>query len=287
MDIQKKIIRMLQSQGTDLPTLSVIVDNILSAASDDSTSTEELARIINYDQAISSKLLRLSNSVYYGQRTTVDSIKRAISVIGFDEIIGITLGMSVLSSFADKNNGLTLDMKALWIHAIGCATAAKEIAMQTDPSVARKIFIPGLLHDMGKVIFSIYFKSDYKEVRESAIDEKRPLYRSETDHFKLDHAMLSGLLMKRWKFPVPIIMPCRFHHNPNACPPDYRNQAHIINLANYITHKANIGHSGNSVPVAAKDSPKRTGTSLNALRLIVEKLVKQEDQIKDFFKITT
>lgn len=287
MDIQKRIIQMIQSSDTELPTLSVIVDNILEAASKESTTTDDLAEIINYDPGITNKLLMLANSVYYGQRNPVDSIKRAITVIGFDEIIGITLGMSVLSAFAEKNQGLGLDVKALWIHSIGTATAAKEIARRANPDIAKKIFIPGLLHDMGKILFSVNFKQDYRKVRESCLEQRKPLYRVEKLLMKIDHAVLSGLLMKRWRFPESILLPCRFHHNPEACPNDFRQQALIINLANYLTHKAGIGHSGNPVPVAVKDSPRKTGVSAEVLRMIIEKLASQEEQIKEFFKITT
>lgn len=275
------------SADTELPTLSVIVDNILAAASDESTSIKTLGDIISNDQGITNRLLRLANATYYGQRNKVDTIQRAIAVIGFDEIIGITLGMSVLSSFAEKKDGLTLDLKALWIHSIGCATAAKEIAQKSHPDIAKKIFIPGLLHDMGKVIFSMYFRTEYKEVWESAIENKIPLYRMELDLLDLDHAMLSGLLMKRWRFPDTILMPCRFHHNPEACPANYKTLALIINIANYVTHKSSIGYSGNPVPVGAKNAVEEIGISTPALRLIVDKLSKQEKQIKEFFKITT
>ncbi len=284
--MQKKIIELIQNAKTDLPTLPVIVHNIFNAAMDDTTSTEDLARIISYDQGITNKLLRLANSIYYGQRSKVDTIKKAIVIIGFDEIIGVITGMTVLSSFAEKTSGLSLDIKALWIHCIGCATAAKEIAVRTNPGIAKKIFIPALLHDMGKVIFSIYFKKEYRDVRASAMEKKRPLYRLEPDFFGIDHAVLAGLLMKRWSFPDEILIPCRFHHNPDACPVGLRHHALIINMADYLCQKANIGHSGNPVPVAVKNSVQKTGINEIALRMIIDQLRRKEKQIKDFFEIT-
>jgi HD-like signal output (HDOD) protein len=286
-DVKQRIITLIKRHDTELPTLPVIVNAILSAASDVKTSTEDLAKVITNDQGITNKLLRLANSVYYGQRTRVDTIKRAITVIGFDEVIGITLGMNVLSAFADKSSGLPLDMKALWIHSIGCATAAKEIATRTNPAIAKKIFIPGLLHDMGKVIFSIYFREEYKQVRETAMEERKTLYKVEPATFRMNHAVLSGLLMKRWRFPDSILYPCRFHHNPDACPVEFRHQALIVNMADYLCHKAHIGHSGNPVPVAVISAAQKTGLNQAALRLIVEMLRKKEDQIKEFFEITT
>ncbi|WDP93020.1 MAG: HDOD domain-containing protein [Desulfobacter sp.] len=286
MDVKNKILRMIQKRESDLPTLPVVVDRIISIASDENTTTETLAEVIAYDQGMTNKLLKLANSVYYAQKTKVETIKRAISVIGFDEIIGIALGMGILSSVSSKS-GLTLDMKALWIHGIGVATVSKELAKRTNPGIAGKIFIPALLHDMGKVIFSVYFKQDYLKARQFAIENKKPLYFSENAVLKLDHAVLSALLMKRWNFPASIMIPCRFHHNPESSPVQYKHQALIINLADYLTQKAGVGHSGNPVPVSIKNAPKKIGVGESVLRLTIDQLKRKEPEIKEFFKITT
>jgi HD-like signal output (HDOD) protein len=286
MEIKDEILKMIQKKDSDLPTLPVVIDRIISVASDKKTTTEELAEVISYDQAMTNKLLRLANSIYYAQKAQVETIKRSIAIIGFDEIIGIALGMGILSSFMDKS-GLGLDMKALWIHGIGVATASKELAKRTNPGIANKIFVPALLHDMGKVIFSIYFKDEYRKVQQLAMETKKPLYFAENAIFKLDHAILSALLMKRWNFPQSIMLPCRFHHNPESAPIKFRHQSLIINLADYLTQKAGIGHSGNPVPVTIKNSPKKIGLNPSILILMVDQLKRKEDEIKDFFKITT
>jgi len=286
MEIKDEILKMIQKKNSDLPTLPVVIDRIISVASDKKTTTEELAEVISYDQAMTNKLLRLANSIYYAQKAQVETIKRSIAIIGFDEIIGIALGMGILSSFMDKS-GLGLDMKALWIHGIGVATASKELAKRTNPGIANKIFVPALLHDMGKVIFSIYFKDEYRKVQQLAMETKKPLYFAENAIFKLDHAILSALLMKRWNFPQSIMLPCRFHHNPESAPIKFRHQSLIINLADYLTQKAGIGHSGNPVPVTIKNSPKKIGLNPSILILMVDQLKRKEDEIKDFFKITT
>lgn len=286
MEIKAEILKMVQKKESDLPTLPVVIDRIISVASDESTTTEELAEIISYDQGMTNKLLKLANSIYYSQKTKVDTIKRSITVIGFDEIIGIALGMGILSSFTDKS-GLGLDMKALWIHGIGVATISKELAKRTNPGIANKIFIPALLHDMGKVIFSVYFKDEYRKVRQLAMGKKKPLYFAENAVFKLDHAVLSALLMKRWNFPQSIMLPCRFHHNPESAPIKFKHQSLIINLADYLTQKAGIGHSGNPIPVTVKNSPKKIGINPKILKLTIDQLRRKEDEIKEFFNITT
>jgi len=286
MDVKEKILKMVQKKESDLPTLSGVVDRIINVASDDKTTTEELAEIISYDSGMTNTLLKLANSVYYSQKTNVETVKRAITVIGFDEIIGIALAMGVLSSFSDKS-GLTLDMKALWIHGIGVATVSKELAKRTNPGIASKIFIPALLHDMGKIILSVYFKDEYRKVRQFAIEKNKPLYFAENAILKLDHAVLSALLMKRWNFPQSIMIPCRFHHNPESAPIKFKHQSLIINLADYLTQKAGIGHSGNPVPVTVKNISKKIGVNQSVLKLIIDQLRRKEEEIKEFFNITT
>ncbi|MDD9304677.1 MAG: HDOD domain-containing protein [Desulfobacter sp.] len=119
------------------------------------------------------------------------------------------------------------------------------------------------------------------------MENKKPLYFSENAVLKLDHAVLSALLMKRWNFPNSIIIPCRFHHNPESSPAQLRHQALIINLADYLTQKAGVGHSGNPVPVTIKNAPKKIGVNESVLRLIIDQLKRKETEIKEFFKITT
>jgi HD-like signal output (HDOD) protein len=286
MTLKNNILKLIQKKESELPTLPAVADKIVSVASDKKTTTEELAEIIAYDQAITFKLIKLSNSIYYAQRSRVDTIKRAVTVIGFDEIMGIALSMSVLKSMSDKS-GFSLDMKALWMHAIGCATAAKELAKRTNPSIANKVFVPCLLHDVGKILFSVYFKEEYQKVRQVAMEARTPLYAAEMKVFEIDHAVVAALLLKRWNFPNSIIIPCRYHHKPDVCPPEFKHMTLLINLANYLVQKSGIGHSGNPVPVAAKNIIKKVGTNEQILHLTIENLKKNEEKIKEFFQLTT
>jgi len=286
MEVKAQILKMIQKKESDLPTLSTVINKIVNVASNGKTTTEELAKIISYDKGMSNKVLMLANSVYYGQKTNVETIKRAITVIGFDEVIGIALAIGILSSFSDES-GLSLDIKAMWIHGIGVATVSKELAKRTNPSIANRIFIPALLHDMGKVILSVYFKDEYIKVRQFAIEKSKPLYFAENAILKFDHAILSALLMKRWNFPQSIIIPCRFHHIPESAPIKLKHQSLIINLADYLTQKAQIGHSGNPVPVTVKNSSKKIGVNETVLTLLIDQVKRKESEIKEFFNITT
>jgi len=286
MEIKTKILKLVQEEESDLPTLPVVINKIIAVASDKQSTIEELSEAISYDPAMTSKLLKLANSIYYAQKAKVDTIKKAIIVIGFDEIIGIALGMEILSTFSNISEA-KLDMNALWMHSIGVATASKELAQRTYPELTSKIFIPALLHDIGKVIFSVYFTKEYTKLRQFALDNKKPLNFAENAIFKLNHATLSALLMKRWKFPQSILVPCRFHHNPESSPIKFKPQSVIINMANYLAQKANIGHSGNSVPTMLKNALTSKGINQHKLELIIKQLRRKKEEIKVFFDIMT
>ena len=202
MKIDQKIQDMIRNKNTQLPTLPVIVEKILSMARKDNTSAKDLAETISRDQAISNKILRLSNSAYYGMMKEIDSIPRAITIIGFDEIISLTIGMSVISAFNGGNgSGKNFNMKGMWIHSLGCAFAARKTAKKLEIREAEQIFISGLLHDMGKVIFALYFPDEYNTAFDYSKENEIYLYRSEKHILGIDHAALSGLLMERWNFP--------------------------------------------------------------------------------------
>ncbi len=286
MQIQEKILTLVRENNSDLPTLSFTLNKIISVASDRRSTVEELEKAITFDQAMTSKLLKLSNSMYYAQKSKVDTIKRAISVIGFDEIIGIALGMEILSSF-NKASGKKFNLGSLWMHSIGVATVSKELSKKINPDDPNKIFIPALLHDMGKVFLSAYFENEYNKVQEFAFDRKKPLHMAENAILKLNHAVLSALLMKRWKFPPSIELPCRFHHNPESSPLKFRQEAFILNIADYVALKAGIGGRGPAPPVLNKNALEITGLNQLRLELIIDQLRKREQEIKDFFKITS
>jgi len=285
MIIKEKILKLVQKDNNDLPTLPVVINKIISVASDKRSTIDELGEVISYDQAITSKLLKLSNSIYYAQKTKVETIKRAITVIGFDEIVGIALGMELLSSFKGAS-GMNLNMRALWMHSVGVATSSKEIANRSNPGIATKIFLPALLHDIGKIIFSVFFKDEYKSVLKFAEERKKTVHYAENAIFKLDHTILSALLMKRWNFPNSIVLPCRFHHNPDSAPIEFKHHSYIIALADYITQKANIGLRGNLTPTIPNNSLAVLGLNQAKIELIVDQIRRKKDEIQAFFEIT-
>ena len=285
MDSKQKILNIIRQKNTQLPTLPVIVDNILNIARDERTSAKDLADFIERDQAITTKVLRLANSAYYGLMKEVDSISRAIAIIGFNEVIGITIGMNVFSVFGKKDANDIFNMEALWLHSITCATAAREIASKKRIGEVDKLFLVGLLHDIGKVIFAKYLPEEYGNVFQQARDSESPLHQLEKVSMGIDHAVLSGVLMKRWNFPENLLLPSHFHHNSLMCPPFYQTFALIVELADYVSLKVKIGGSGNTVNPRVHDLCDKLRLSQEDVVLIEDKIKDQKSNIEEFLKV--
>lgn len=275
---------IVKGDESELPTLSAVVNKVIAVASDPNASADDLADVISYEQGLTNKLLKLANSLYYAQRTKVETIKRAVTVIGFDEIIGIALAMEVFGSLK-KHKGVKFYWESLWIHGVGVAIASKEIAKHSSPDLARKIFIPGLLHDTGKIFLLVFFAEEYREVLRVAVENKIALWSVEQKIFGIDHSELTYLLMDHWNFPESIMLPCRCHHNPDTAAAGFKKHAAIINLADYIVIRAGIGKKGMQVPAVLKTSPEKIGIQPSSLKMAINFVRRKEDEIKEFFNI--
>jgi HD-like signal output (HDOD) protein len=298
MGIKGKVIDLVRDKRTQLPTLPVVLTNILQIASDESASASDLAVFISRDQAIANKVLRLANSAYYGLARKVDSIQRAIAIIGFNEIVSLAVGMGVFSTLSNRRADGLLSMRELWLHSIGCSFAAKQVvtrvraARTAGPGLqalrqarGEELFLSGLLHDIGKVIFAIYFPQEYSVVLEAAEAERAPLQDKEHALLGLDHAEMAGLIMERWNFPEALQLPALYHHRPEACPEPYSSFAMVVAVANCLCHHAAIGHSGNPVMPDADPAYTYLGFAASDRAALLDQLKQQQPAIEQFLTV--
>lgn len=282
MSIKEKVVDLIRNRKTKLPTLPVVVNNIIMTARSDRTSAKDLANFIVNDQAISARVLRIANSAYYGMSSKIDTVSRAIVVIGFKEITSLALGMGVFSALSKKGADTPLDMTELWKHSIGVGFAARKIAKKTRQIEDESAMLIGLLHDIGKIIFCLYFPNEYAEALKKMPDEQTSLHKTETECLGLDHAEIAYLLMKQWNFPADLVDPVRYHHKPSVCPIERVNMAMTVNLANFICHRSGIGLSGNNHTKKDDMVLRQLGLPDESIGTLTEELESERDQVEDF-----
>ena len=265
-----------------LPTLPVIIHNMLNVMREETASSKDLVRIIRKDPAIAARILKLANSAYYGRSQQVDTLYRAIMMLGFNEVAVLAIGMSTFSDSQREGDGGPLSMNGLWAHSIGVSMACKGVlrtlATRTPGGVVSRRELPvlmaALLHDVGKIVYTLRFPEEYACLLDRAREENIPLEPLEEEAFGMDHARLAGALMDRWNFPASIVFPVYHHHNPAGCRPSHVWHARVLAVSNYLAHCAGAGESGGPAPVYPSTSLEALGLDAGDVPALIENVKK-------------
>lgn len=203
----------------DLPTPPLVFTQIMKVVDDPETSAYEIAGIVSEDPAISAKVLRITNSAFYGLSGTVTSIKQAVVIVGLVGIKDLVVSTSVIDMFKGDAVGKQFQ-ELFWRHslvsAFGCRMLAREIA-PGDISLGEVAFTTGLLHDIGKMVMYLESPEKSRKVLEVAHLGPRAELKLETELFGCDHTEVGRMITQRWKLPDLLCTAIAHHHSPLAC----------------------------------------------------------------------
>lgn len=221
-----------------LPSLPAIVTRLIQVVNSPDSSAEDAASLIERDPALTSKMLRLANSAFYGIPRTISSVSSAVVILGFNTIKSLVLSASVIKIFPTAG-APTFDRSRFWRHSIVTAMAARALVKSVlqvkliDPESA---FCAGILHDIGKLVFEQYVHDDYQTTCQVARDKDIPLHRAERHVMGTDHAGIGKLLAERWALPVELEHSIVSHHDLKVTGPTADVVA-AVHLANGIAHE--------------------------------------------------
>lgn len=280
-EVQKRYQKIIQDLG-QIPTMPTIAAKVMQIVNDAHSSAEDVAKFISKDIALTSKVLRLANSAFYGIPRSISSVNSAIVILGFNTIRSLVLSASVLKVFPQKPGAAAFDRKAFWKHSFMVGIAARMVAQAyrkhklVDVEMA---FSAGLLHDIGKLILEQFAEKEYQTVVKAALEKNLPLHVVEKAVLGLDHAEVSGMLVDKWQMPVELKNPIRMHHMPLE-EKELPEMAAIIHLANHLTHALGSGCVAGetfSPLVAAAEERLQLGSDQAALLQDLEAQVKEAE----------
>ncbi len=233
--LKKQILRKI----TALPAMPQTVMKARGIMSSDISSFKELANVLETDQAIASKLLKLSNSAYYGMRGKISSIQHASVVLGLKTLKEIIMLAGASSMLAGRLDGYGLDTGDLWQHSLGVAFGAKMIASKKSPELAEDAFVTGLIHDCGKLVLDepiLERKSKFERIMASG---DRSFLEAEKTILGFDHPEIGYALCKNWNVPDSLTNAIRYHHAPARSQGD--KITFIIHLADALAMMSGLG----------------------------------------------
>ena len=266
-----------------LPTLPVMIHKVLALVGDEATSAKKLGSLISYDQAISSRLLKVANSAYYGFMGEVATVQHAIVILGFKEVKSLALGITVFNAINTTNSESSIVREEFWMHSIGCALAGQLICKKVGGADTETAFTASLMHDIGKLVLDNFFTPEYGKVLAKVKTNGVSMVEAEKEVMGFTHAEVGGWLCERWKFPPVLSFPVSFHHQVEKVYSKYLQLTSIVHLADILCKRANIGSGGDNEMLHAH-SPSQKYLQLNEgdLKEIVEHLKQEEEKATSF-----
>lgn len=206
------------------------------------TSNNDLEKIISEDSALASKVLMIANSALFNFPSKIDTIAKAITIIGQKQLSEIILSCSVVEMFKGIPQDV-IDMDLFWRHSIAVATASRLLASARHEQNVERFFTAGLLHDIGKLIIFVEAPKYALEVVNKCKESSKLMHKVEKEVLGFDHAKLGAMLLKKWKLPDSVISAVYYHHMPSISSGDIVGPS-IIHTADIICHALQFGSSG-------------------------------------------
>jgi HD-like signal output (HDOD) protein len=226
---------------TELASFPDIFFRIKEVLEDDAASADRIAKVVSTDVGLSAKLLKLVNSPLYGFPQTIDSISRAVALVGGKELSTLALGISAINYFQDIPPEL-VDMQSFWRHSITCGIFARMLARTQSGLSPERFFIGGLLHDVGRLILFKKLPYASTEAMLFARENCLPLVEAEMAVMELCHTDISKPLLAAWKFPESLAVMINYHHNPMEYPNPL--EPAIVHVADNLTNAVEIAQGG-------------------------------------------
>ncbi len=228
---------LLKKIGT-LPAFSPAIRHLLEILRNPNTSALQVANGIMKDQALTTRLLRLVNSPYYGFSRRIGTVTEAILLLGFSAVRNLIVTLGVTDVFpTDTKSGVV--SVCLWRHAASAAIAAGLLAREAKDPGREDLFVAGLLHDVGKLVEFKLVRDPFLAAVEMTKNGAMTMRAAEQQTFGFDHTQVGYEVASVWGFPEPLREAIRFHHEPAAAPKAQR-QADLIHAADLLAHSLGV-----------------------------------------------
>jgi len=235
-DIKDKIIKAVK----DLPPMPKVIIKIQTLLIDPNSNTKQIADLIETDQAIAAKVLRMANSSFYGMSGKVSSVQHAAVILGFKSLAELTTVAGFSGLLGKKLSGYGYNSNELWKHSLAVALASKIISEKINPEFTNEALTAGLIHDIGKLILDP-FVLERREAFDILLEGGNQTFlEAEKQILGFDHAEIAAEICKNWKYPEPLTLAIKYHHNPSRS--NENQMAFILHLADYIAILSGAGY---------------------------------------------
>jgi putative nucleotidyltransferase with HDIG domain len=215
----------------ELCTLPGVILRILDVMNNPMADARDVEKEIIEDPAITSKILKVANSPFYGTDRNISTIQQAVVLMGFAEVQNVALSISIFGRFLTPTK--MFDRRQFWEHCFATATTAEALQRRVNAHT-NDGFVAGLLHDLGRIILDQYFPDEFEEVVSVAEANKISLLEAERKVLGVTHGDVGYWVTEKWNLPTMLTDSVLFHHSPFSCRESYVLTS-IIHVADIIS----------------------------------------------------
>ncbi|MGD9604353.1 MAG: HDOD domain-containing protein [Gammaproteobacteria bacterium] len=181
---------------------------------DDRSTIEDIAAVVIRDPALTARVLRLANSSYYALATKIDTVSRAVMLLGMREMQKLVCAIAAVQTFSKLSSAVT-NMNSFWRHGVYTGLMAQTIARHAHILHPERLFVAGVLHDVGALLINQRFPELAQTMIREAAGNEDELHGLEQERLGFDHAYLAGLMLQHWKLPAALCDAISHHHAPH------------------------------------------------------------------------
>lgn len=201
---------------------------------------EKVAGEVRKDQVISAKVIQLCNSSYFRRAQSIDSIDRALVVVGDRNLLKMVVSAALENFFPVTMGAYSLTKGGLYQHSLGAAQFAEQLARHTGAVPPDVAYTAGLLHDIGKAALDQHLEGSAASLYHRTQEYGQPLLSVENDLIGTDHATVGAFLARRWNCPDRLVQSIEFHHMPERATDD-GVLTHIVYFADLLMSRLVVG----------------------------------------------
>ena len=205
-------LKALMVEIQNLEPIPAVANQLLSIVDNPDTSMEDIANVIQYDPVVTSSVLKICNSAYFGLKNPAESVKDAVNMLGTDQIVELVIMKSGAKTLSGSQKGYGLEGGGMWRYAVSSAVIAKQVAQKLCLKNKNTIFTSALVKDIGKIILESHVSDSYQRIKDLVENEHFSFREAEKKILGIDHAELGAMIAKMWKFSPKMIKLIRHHH---------------------------------------------------------------------------
>jgi HD-like signal output (HDOD) protein len=214
------------------PTLPAVVARVMAITADANSSTQDLYRVIQADQALTVNVLKMANSVFYGLPKRIGSLQHALSILGYVEVRNLVIMQAVFKSFKAAAGKGPMDIRPFWQHALSAALSAELIGRGILPG-DHDFYAAGLVHDIGKLVIYMALPEAYAELMKEVGPYAHTMFAMEQRFFGMTHEETAQRVLRQWMFPESILEAVGCHHHPGKAS-DFAPVAWVVHAADLL-----------------------------------------------------